>query len=252
MSSSRSVDTYFWSDPWVQRATVAQRYLFLYFLTNPLANIAGIYEITDRQIIADTGIPEEDLALLLDQFRKEKKIFRWGDWVILKNWPKHQTKSPKVLAGIERVLEELSPDLLGFLVAVDYQFPGLKEIAKRLNAIPHPSPENGEISNHPDTLSNQESMVSNHGNIGYQKDEISNRPDTLYSQDNTLLSQEDRVSHSTLLYSTGRGPHVGALRPEEEIPAKPALVDNLVDKSKPRSKLDGLFRDLKISMGGEN
>jgi hypothetical protein len=51
----RSVNTRFWEDPFVEELTPSEKLLFLYLLTNPLANLLGIYEITIKRISYDTG-----------------------------------------------------------------------------------------------------------------------------------------------------------------------------------------------------
>lgn len=194
MSSSRSVDTYFWDDPWVQRIDPAQRYLFLYLLTNPLANIAGVYEISDERIVRDTKLEGAEMVAILGTFRAEGKAFRWKDWIILKNWPKHQSRSPKVLAGIERVLVNLPAELLPFLVEVGYQYPALPAVLK-LRGIPLPAPRD-RVPIPYQTISHGEEGTPEEPAQGYHRDTIS------HGSEPEPEKSPDTISHSTLLYST--------------------------------------------------
>jgi len=195
MSRQSYIDTFFWSDPWIQKIGSAQKYLFLYLLTYPEGNVAGIYEVTDSQIVHDTGLDIEDVQRFLAFFQEERKVYRWKDYIIMKNWPKHQNiHSPKITAGIERILGTLSPDLLRYVVEVDYQYPNLAEY----------------IENHP---------------LKPRK------PDTLSNGGDTVSNRDNEVLHSTSLNLTirdGPAPKGPALsrREECEIPSP------VVDKSK--------------------
>ena len=55
----RSVNTKFWDDPFIEDLPPTEKLLFLYLLTNPLANLLGIYEITVKRISYDTGLSRE-------------------------------------------------------------------------------------------------------------------------------------------------------------------------------------------------
>jgi len=200
MSQSRSVDTYFWDDPWVQRCDPAQRYLYLYFLTNPLANISGVYEISMERIKRDTTLEDAEIVAIMGTFRAAKKTFMWNDWIVMRNWPKHQTKSPKVQRGIERVLLSVPYELLQFLVEVDYQYPQLKAVqALRLpppgaDTIPKPACDTISIP-----YGTEEPGQAEPQDLSTSADTISDQAcDTISEPE----KRPDTISHSTLLYST--------------------------------------------------
>ena len=50
MSDTRMIKTKFWDDDYISYLDSVEKLLFLYCLTNPLTNIAGIYEITLKRI----------------------------------------------------------------------------------------------------------------------------------------------------------------------------------------------------------
>ena len=64
----RYISTSFWDDEWVQSLSFEEKGLFLYLLTNPLTNIAGVYKIQVRRIVFDTGLAEADVGLILGKF----------------------------------------------------------------------------------------------------------------------------------------------------------------------------------------
>jgi len=98
----------FWTDTYVSNLDPVEKLLFLYLLTNPLCNIAGIYEIQVRRIAFDTGIEEQMVEKLLKRFQKDGKLMRCDTWILLVNHAKHQSyKNPNVTKGISRIIEEL-------------------------------------------------------------------------------------------------------------------------------------------------
>lgn len=125
MATQRYVSTSFWDDEWVQGLSSDEKYLYLYLLTNPLTNIAGVYEITDRRITFDTGLSGTLVAKILGRFMEDGKAVRHKGWIILPAWPEHQrwSTAPKIKAGIEIILRTLSPEILNRMVQVGYRYP---------------------------------------------------------------------------------------------------------------------------------
>lgn len=113
MAKQRYVNTKFWDDRYVRRLSPSAKLLFLYLLTNPLTNIAGIYEIEIERIEFDTKIPAAEILSLLKQFEKDEKIMYLDGWVALKNFIRHQTTSSvKVQAGIVAEMKKIPTPVL--------------------------------------------------------------------------------------------------------------------------------------------
>jgi hypothetical protein len=126
MATQRYISTSFWDDRWIRSINPADRYLYLYLMTNPLTNIAGVYEITLDRIAFDTGYDERALKTMLEKFAKDGKAFFFqGEWMILPTWPKHQQweKRSKIKDGIVAILKTLSPEILGYMVNIGYKYP---------------------------------------------------------------------------------------------------------------------------------
>lgn len=133
MSAQRYVSTSFWDDTWVQEElTPNERLLYLYFLTSPLTNIAGIYEIGTRRMSFDTGMSASEIVAAIDKFETNKKIRFVDNWLILINWPKHQVvkEESNVRKGIDRVLTDLPDNIFAEVVANEYQYEFLKELER--------------------------------------------------------------------------------------------------------------------------
>lgn len=125
MSTQRYVSTSFWDDSFVQDLTPQEKLLFLYLLTNPLTNVAGIYKITIRRMVFDTLIDRNEVQAILKKFSDAKKAYLVGEYVVIPSWPKHQQYEirPNIRKGIERVLDELPKDVLETVAGLDYGFP---------------------------------------------------------------------------------------------------------------------------------
>jgi hypothetical protein len=114
MSKQRMVRDSFWTDSYVERLTPDEKLLFIYLLTNPQCNIAGIFELRSKRIAFETGYDIEVVKNILGRFAKDEKIFLFEDWIVLINSPKHQNiRNEKIQQGIKRIFEEdLPPKLI--------------------------------------------------------------------------------------------------------------------------------------------
>lgn len=126
MSTQRYISTSFWEDKWIRSLDPAERYLYMYFLTNPLTNIAGAYKITIDRISFDTGYDERTLRPMIQRFEKAKKAYFYSDeWIILPSWPKHQKWEIKktIQKGIEAILHNTPDNVKQYMVSIGYLYP---------------------------------------------------------------------------------------------------------------------------------
>ena|SRR3990167_5923459 len=108
MAKHRYLDTKFWDDSYIVKLDPTEKLLFLYFLTNPLTSIAGIYEISLKRIAFDTGIDQEMISTILKRLEKDKRVFYTEGWLIITNFPKYQdSQNPKIQQGIKAILDNL-------------------------------------------------------------------------------------------------------------------------------------------------
>jgi hypothetical protein len=125
MATQRYISTSFWDDEWIQTLDPSEKLLYLYLMTNPLTNIAGVYKITDRRISFDTGFNLDTITHIFRKFEKAGKVYRKGEYVALPSWPKHQQweKRSKIKDGIVAILKTLPPELLDYMVHIGYKYP---------------------------------------------------------------------------------------------------------------------------------
>lgn len=141
-SKQRYISTSFWDDVWVQTLDPSEKFVYLYLLTNPVTNIAGVYEIALRRIQFDTGYNNETIERILGRFERDKKAYYVDGYIILPNAPKHQNwkTSEDTKAGVDRILNELPASVLLALHEVGYEYPDMPEAPHRPPIGPHEAP----------------------------------------------------------------------------------------------------------------
>lgn len=117
MAKNRYVNTRFWEDPYIARLSPSEKLVFLYLLTSPLANISGVFEMPIRRAVFDTGLSMQDFSAALERFEADSKIIRYGEWVGIVNFVKHQKPNPKVRIGIAMELRKVPSQILERLPA---------------------------------------------------------------------------------------------------------------------------------------
>ena len=115
MSKFRYINTKFWDDEYIIDLDPIEKLMYIYFITNPLTNICGIYEITIKRIGFDTGIDRDMVAKILARFEKDDKMYYRNGWIAVRNFIKNQRQSDKVgdniNVGIQRNLESVPEEM---------------------------------------------------------------------------------------------------------------------------------------------
>lgn len=111
MANSRMISVNFWKDSYVIDLQPNEKLLFLYFLTNHKTTLAGVYEISVREVAFDTDLEQKFISDTIQKFVNDRKIYFERNWLVLTNFIKHQRLNPSIIRGIEKAVEEL-PDWL--------------------------------------------------------------------------------------------------------------------------------------------
>jgi hypothetical protein len=120
MAKQRYINTKIWEDNWFSSLDQVEQLVFIYFLTNPMTNIIGAYELSKATITRSVGLDTLMLDELLKRFDEAGKVHYINGWVVLPNFIKHQNyKSPKIKKGIETELEEV-PDEVKRYINIPY------------------------------------------------------------------------------------------------------------------------------------
>jgi predicted DNA-binding ArsR family transcriptional regulator len=108
MSKNRMVKTDFWLDEYIESLSIKERYLFLYFLTGPQSNIAGMFRTTVKKISGDTDLTKPEIIKILDKFKSDNKVYFIDGHIIMVNFLKHQSPSGTMRKGIIDIIGKLS------------------------------------------------------------------------------------------------------------------------------------------------
>jgi hypothetical protein len=134
MAKLRSVNTHFWEDDFVTELPPDEKLLFLYLLTCPQSNIAGVFEVTDRRIVFDTGLGLAVIAAGLGALVKAKKIIRLGSWVILVNHHKNQQLNANMEKSRQALIKALPVDVQKAFETITEPLPNRSESLPKDNA----------------------------------------------------------------------------------------------------------------------
>lgn len=115
MAQKRYINTSFWKDSYIIDLNPIEKLMFNYLLSNSQTNIAGVYEITLKEIAFDTGIDAHMVKKILIKFENDSKVVYRGGWLAMMNWQKHQSKSETVQLGIQRIMDEVPSWLLDLI-----------------------------------------------------------------------------------------------------------------------------------------
>jgi len=111
VASSRIVNVNFWKDSYIIELNPQEKLLFIYFLTNPRTTLAGIYEISIREVAFDTDLDKQFIEATLEKFTNDGRMYFERNWLVLTNFIKHQRLNPSIKKGIQKAIDEL-PDWL--------------------------------------------------------------------------------------------------------------------------------------------
>ena len=112
MAIKRMISLSFWTDSKIDdNFTPEDKYFYLYLLTNPHTDICGCYEISDKQMIRETGYNIDTIHHLIDRMESQHHTIRFcreTHEMLILNWYKYNwTESDKMLSAVESRLSEI-------------------------------------------------------------------------------------------------------------------------------------------------
>jgi len=143
MALYRQVHCAFWCDDTdiLETFSPEDKYFYLYLLTNPHTTQCGIYEISVKHMILETGYNQETIEKLITRFEttyKKIKYNRATKELAIKNWLKYNNiNSPKVQICVERELAKIKDkSLISFTDTVSIVYEeGITKKKKKKNII---------------------------------------------------------------------------------------------------------------------
>lgn len=111
MAKQRYIKDSFWTDPYIEKLSPDYKLVFLWLLTNPLSNVAGVYEVRIKRMAYETGYDTEVIENILKKFVQDKKIIHLKEWIIVVNHTKHQALGNLTAEGINRVIKDAPEEI---------------------------------------------------------------------------------------------------------------------------------------------
>jgi hypothetical protein len=107
MSKQRVVKDEMWDDDWFYELDPTEKLVWLFLLTNPRGNIAGIYKLNKKWAAQTVGLDFDVFNTILNRFVRDGKIIDDNSWIGLVNFHKHVAyRNASVAQGIVRLYKE--------------------------------------------------------------------------------------------------------------------------------------------------
>ena len=113
---TRIIQTRFWDDEFVSEATKHTKYLYIYLLTSQYINLCGIFQLSDKKIIFETGMTAGELNIAKKELVENKKVLFKNGWIKIVNAEKNNQyrNSPLNEKPYNKELEHVPSDVLSF------------------------------------------------------------------------------------------------------------------------------------------
>ena len=82
---ARQIQARFWDDEFVQGAKWQSRYVFIYLCTCLPINMSGIFQLSEKKIIFETGLSEKNFVIAKEELSKNKKVLFFRGWILVCN-----------------------------------------------------------------------------------------------------------------------------------------------------------------------
>ena len=122
MGTYRNISLTFWTDPKIDDDfSPHEKYLYLYFLTNPHTNICGCYQIAQNQMTRETGLDWPEVEQIISRMQDVHRVLRYDPntkEILLLNWGKYNwSRSPKVRDSVLLVVPHIrNPEFKEFVL----------------------------------------------------------------------------------------------------------------------------------------
>ncbi len=124
MATYRTIKLGFWSDPFIEGLSGAQKLLYLYLITSPHTNNLGLLEISQRRIAFECGLSETELSEILKHFASQGKLALCQGRIWLVSFIRNQcATSPKIITGLRALFAQVPDPELKARIAACY--PGI-------------------------------------------------------------------------------------------------------------------------------
>ncbi len=136
---NRYINTDLWNDPWFQELDIVTDRLFIFLLTCPKSSIAGIFEISLRDISNLSKLSIADVESGFKRLATDKKVFHIKNHVVIINFIKHQAvvKNGNINMNLEKGIQTIFENLPDGLFSGQTNVLDLLRSKNQLEAILH-------------------------------------------------------------------------------------------------------------------
>jgi hypothetical protein len=122
----RYIQTDIWNESWFADMPPRAKLVYLYLLTNPSTNNAGVYIKRPQSISFDLGIDE--VSQVLQYLQERGEIICAHDWIIIIRHPRFQkwNTSISIAKAIVSELEDVPSEIIQILRDSQYDYPPIK------------------------------------------------------------------------------------------------------------------------------
>ena len=129
MSYFRQIHTSMWKDEYFMEFTTTEKLLFIYFFSNEMTTLSGVYKIPMKVIQFETGIQMRYIESAMKKFEEQKKIYYRDGIVFVVNFQKYNKGGDKVAISIRNEIDALEDCEIKYLYMqyyhpeIGYQYP---------------------------------------------------------------------------------------------------------------------------------
>lgn len=80
-------------DDWFNKLTLSDKYLFIYLFTNTHIGLSGIYKLSARVAMLETGATKEEWESATKLFQLANKVMFYKDWIYIVNSKRYSNYS---------------------------------------------------------------------------------------------------------------------------------------------------------------
>lgn len=106
MAEYRTLHTKIWQDEWFCELEPDAKLLFVYFVTNRAASVAGIYKLPLKFVGFETGMTLPRVNTLLKHFQQAGKVYHENGVIWVKNLRAYQTYQGKASEQVEKRIQK--------------------------------------------------------------------------------------------------------------------------------------------------
>jgi len=101
------IRTEMWGDPYFVSLNKEEKLLWVYLLTNPSINIAGIMREGILLLAMHCSITPDEASSAMERFVTDKKVLYQDNFIFVTNWIEYHCYTERVRAGVDKCIDSI-------------------------------------------------------------------------------------------------------------------------------------------------